>query len=128
MVQIRTGAPDVGTFTYPIRVYSQDRARSERITPLVDTGSLFTWIPGGVLRELGLAPIQDMPFRMANGQLITRPMADVPIEIDGAVGITAVVFAEPGDMTLLGALALERFLLMPDVVHQRLVPIVAPVA
>ena len=128
MVQIDAGAAGVGTFSYPIRVHSADRSRSEELHPLVDTGSLFTWLPAAVLQRLGASPERQVPFKMANGQFLTRPVGEVGIEIDGQTQTSIVVFAGPDDMTLLGAHTLEAFLLMPDVVHQRLVPIVGTVA
>lgn len=118
----------VGLFTYPVRIYSPDLSRSEELHPLVDTGSLFTWAPAAMLRRLGIAPGEEIPFKLANGQLARRAVADVLVEIDSVRHITAVVFGEPGDMSLLGGLTLERFLLMPDVVHQLLVPIIPTAA
>ena len=128
MVMIRTGVAGVGTFDYPIRLYSPDGVRSEPLNPLVDTGSLFTWAPAVVLERLAIAPEQEIPFELANGQRVSRPTAEVLVEIDGVKHSTVVVFGQPGDFTLLGAYTLERFLLMPDVVNRRLVPIVATVA
>lgn len=128
MVMMKTGAAGMGTFTYPIRIYSPDKTQSEPIEPLVDTGSLFTWVPAPVLDRLGVPRGREIPFKLANGQFVTRPIAEVMVEIDGDTGTSVVVFGEPGDFTLLGAYTLERFLLMPDVVHKRLVPIVATVA
>ena len=128
MVMINTGAAGVGTFTYPVRIYSSDRHRSNRFEPLVDTGSLFTWIPGTDLEGLGIRPEREIPFKTATGEVLTRRIAEAPIEIDGVTATTIVVFGAPSDLTLLGAYTLEGFLLMPDVVHKRLVPIIATVA
>ena len=123
-----TGASGAGTFTYPVRFYSGDGRQLEELNPLVGTGSLFTWIPATILARLDVAPEQEIPFRLASGQVVRRPTADALVEIDGLRHVTAVVFGEPADPTLLGALTLERFLLMPDVVHRRLVPIVPTAA
>jgi predicted aspartyl protease len=124
----RTDPDEVGTFSYPLRVYSPDGSRHEDITPLVDTGSLFTWVPAQVLDRLGVQPTKRYPFQTATGGTITRQAAEATVELDGDRATTIVVFGQPGDLTLLGAYTLEGFLLMPDTVYKRLVPIVAPVA
>lgn len=116
---------EMGNFSYPITIFSPNGSRFEQLTPLVDTGSLFTWLPATVLERLGVPRGKEESFRMANGQDLERATADVTIEIDGVRHVTAVVFGESGDLVLLGSLALERFLLMPDPVNRRLVPIVA---
>ncbi len=118
----------VGLFNYPVRVYSPDFSRSEELNPLVDTGSVFTWIPATVLERLDIVPLQEWPFQLAKRQIITRPIADATLEIDGARAVTVVIFGQPSDHVLLGAHTLERFLLMPDLVNKRLVPVVGIVA
>ena len=39
---------------------------------LVDTGSEATWIPRGVLSQIGIDSVKKASFRMANGKLIHR--------------------------------------------------------
>lgn len=118
----------MGIFKYTVTLYSPDMARSEQVSALVDTGSLFTWIPAAAPERLEIPRGKAEAFKMANGEVITRDTADVAVDLDGVRHVTAVVFGEPGDQVLLGALTLERFLLMPDSVNRRLVPMVPPAA
>ena len=70
---------------------------------LVDTGSEYTWIPSAVLERIGVKrEKKDLLFTMANGQTITRSVGFAILRVDKHFTIDEVVFAEPGDMTLLG--------------------------
>ncbi len=58
---------------------------------------------------------------MANGQHITRTIGFAIIRVGGAVTIDEVVFAEPGDLELLGARSLEGLNLRVDSRAKKLV-------
>ena len=75
---------------------------------LVDTGSEYTWIPEATLERIGVArEKKDLPFVMANGQQITRSVGFAIIRIGEYFTTDEVVFAEKGDLLLLGARTLE---------------------
>jgi predicted aspartyl protease len=75
---------------------------------LVDTGSEYTWIPSRTLEKIGVnREKKDLQFTMANGQTITRSVGFAILRVNGHFTIDEVVFAEPGDVTLLGARTLE---------------------
>jgi hypothetical protein len=68
---------------------------------------------------------------MANGQIITRSMGYAILRVDKAETVGEVVFAQKGDLQLLGARALEGLNLKVDPRSKRLVatgPIVVAVA
>jgi len=89
---------------------------------LVDTGSEFTWILGATLKKIGMTVRKkDMQFLMANGQTITRSIGYAIVRAQGFETIDEVVFAEPGDLQLLGARTLEGFGAMVDPQKKRLV-------
>jgi predicted aspartyl protease len=89
---------------------------------LVDTGSEYTWIPGTKLDEIGVArEKKDLRFVMANGEVVTRSVGFAIIRVDKEFTIDEVVFAEPGDMVLLGERTLEGLNLMVDSARKRLV-------
>ena len=89
---------------------------------LVDTGSEFTWILADTLKQIGVAvKKKDVPFLMANGQPITRPMGYAIVRVEGFETVDEVVFAEPGDLQLLGSRTLEGFGAMVDARKKRLV-------
>ena len=86
-----------------------DRTRSVVIPKLlVDTGSEYTWVSERLLERIGIRrEKKDVLFVMANGQEITRSVGFAIIRLDKFFTIDEVVFAEPGDLLLLGARTLE---------------------
>jgi predicted aspartyl protease len=100
-----------------------DRKKSAAIPKLlVDTGSEYTWIAAEMLRKIGISPEKkDLQFVMANGQMITRPLGFAIIRVQGIHTTDEVVFAEPGDLQLLGARTLEGLNLRVDAQQKKLV-------
>jgi clan AA aspartic protease len=89
---------------------------------MVDTGSEYTWIPRSILESIGLAPKRTARFATADGRILERDVAFANVHAGGISAPDIVVFAEAGDMTLLGARALEGLNLRVDVVLKALVP------
>ena len=100
-----------------------DRTKSAIISKmLVDTGSEFTWVPAATLEKLGIKrEKKDVLFVMANGQHITRSVGFAIIRLDKFFTIDEVVFAEKGDLLLLGARSLEGLNLTVDPRRKKLV-------
>jgi predicted aspartyl protease len=95
---------------------------------MVDTGSEFSWVPRPVLDSLGVTPERSQGFLVADGRRIDREIGYAIIHAGGTATSDDVVFAEDGDMILLGARSLEGLNLKIDVVRKQLVdagPIVA---
>ncbi len=89
---------------------------------LVDTGSEYTWVAEKVLKKIGIAPEKkDVLFVMANGQKVTRSIGFAIIRVDKNFTIDEVVFAEEGDLQLLGARTLEGVNLVVDTRQKKLV-------
>ena len=89
---------------------------------LVDTGAESTWIDGKGLEALGIERRKkDLQFQPANGQVITRSVGYAVLRVDKAETVDEVVFAEKGDLQLLGARALEGLNLRVDSRGKRLV-------
>ena len=89
---------------------------------LVDTGSEYTWITGSTLEKIGIArEKKDLEFVMANGQRITRSVGFAIIKFDKYFTVDEVVFAEKGDLLLLGARTLEGLSLAVDPRQKKLV-------
>jgi predicted aspartyl protease len=87
-----------------------DRSKSAVVPQLlVDTGSEATWAPRKVLEQLGIQPEKKhRSFVMANGQVITRTVGYAIVEVTPQFKtVDEVVFAEDGDLALLGARSLE---------------------
>ena len=100
-----------------------DRTKSVRIPKaLVDTGSEYSWFPAKSLEKIGVTrEKKDIQFVMANGKIITRSVGFAILRVEKAFTIDEVVFAEPGDQTLLGARTLEGLNLIVDWRRKKLV-------
>jgi len=100
-----------------------DRKRSIHISKLlVDTGSEYTWISETLLEKIGVTrEKKDLLFIMANGQQVTRSVGFVIVRVDPYFTIDEVVFAEKGDLFLLGARTLEGLNLTVDPRRKKLV-------
>ena len=114
----------MGTFSVGCRVEnSVNRAQRAVIARvLVDTGSEYTWLPATTLEKIGIAPEKkDVEFVMANAQRVTRNVGFAIIRVEKAFTIDEVVFAEKGDLLLLGARSLEGLNLSVDPRRKKLV-------
>jgi predicted aspartyl protease len=114
----------MGTFRVDCRIENVgDRHRSAKVAKLlVDTGSDYTWVPAKSLERIGvMREKKDVTFQMANGQEITRSVGFVIIHVEKFFTVDEVVFAEPGDLSLLGARTLEGFNASVDPKRKKLV-------
>ena len=112
------------TFFVPCRVTNIiNRANSVSLDQLlVDTGSEYTWVPADLLEQIGVdREKKDLHFVMANGTKFTRSVGFAILHVEDAFTIDEVVFAEPGDLQLLGARALEGLNLTVDSSLKKLV-------
>ena len=112
----------MGTFQWPVRVASMDGHASQEIEATVDTGAAYTTLPGRILRELGIAPVDKRRFLLADGRRVWNDIGRAWVTIDGKSEVTLVVFGEDDAPPLLGAYTLEGLALAVDPVEQRLVP------
>ncbi|HEY7193157.1 MAG TPA: retroviral-like aspartic protease family protein [Gemmatimonadales bacterium] len=115
---------DVGIFRTTIEIQNLDLQNPPRALPetMVDTGSEFTWVPRRVLEELGIRAQRKQAFEVADGRRIEREIGYALVRAGGTEAPDLVVFAESGDMTLLGAHSLEGLNLKIDPVRKELVP------
>lgn len=114
----------MGTFHVGALVENHtDRKKTSRVSRLlVDTGSEHTWLPEAVLERIGMKrEKKDVTFIMANGTLVTRSIGFAIIRVDKYFTIDEVVFAEKGDLMLLGARTLEGLNLTVSPTKRKLV-------
>ena len=114
----------MGTFYVGALIQSHiDRKKSARIPKLlVHTGSEHTWLPEAILDKIGLnREKKNVSFVMANGTVVTRSVGFAVIRVDKYFTIDEVVFAERGDLVLLGARTLEGLNLVVSPTRRRLV-------
>ncbi len=115
---------DMGLFRTTIEIQNLDRLRPARSLPdtLVDTGSEYTWIPRDLLEGLGIVVERQQGFIVADGRRVDRDIGYALVRAGGSEAPDLVVFGEPGDMSLLGARALEGLNVKIDPVRKVLVP------
>jgi predicted aspartyl protease len=114
----------MGTFHVGCRVENHvHRDRAVTISKLlVDTGSEYTWILGRKLDQIGVVrEKKNLRFARANGEVVTRSVGFAILRVANAFTIDEVVFAEPGDLALLGARTLEGLNLTVDSARKKLV-------
>ena len=114
----------MGTFFVRCKIENIVDRNKASIMPkmLVDTGSEYTWITASTLEKIGVArEKKDLEFIMANGQRITRSVGFAIIKFDKYFTVDEVVFAEKGDLLLLGARTLEGLSLAVDPRQKKLV-------
>ncbi len=114
----------MGTFHIKCKVENVSNRKKWATIPkmLVDTGSEYTWVPTLILEKLDIErEKKDLAFVMANGQTITRSVGFAILRFDNFFTVDEVVFAEKGDLLLLGARTLEGLSLMVDPRQKKLV-------
>ncbi len=89
---------------------------------LVDSGATYTLLPEKVWLRLGLKPIEDMKFTLADGTVITRSISEVRFEYGGRARTIQVILGEGNDEALLGALTLESLGLILNPFTRELLP------
>ncbi len=97
--------------------------KTARVTFLVDSGAVYSVVPGAILRRLGIRPHGSRTFQLADGTQIERQLGDAIFLIDGERGASPVIFGEKGDSTLLGTLSLESLGFMLDPIRRLLKPL-----
>lgn len=113
----------MGTFHVTVQLGDPLGQRFETLVALVDTGATYTWVPAPILSRLGLIPAYQFPFTLADGRQIEKGAAETRIRLDSQERTTIVVFGDEGTEPLLGAFTLEAFLVAPDPVNHRLIPV-----
>lgn len=74
---------------------------------LIDSGAVYSVVPGKILDELDTEPYREMSFALADGTSIKRKISSAYFEFEGEGGPAPVVYGEQGDNALLGATTLE---------------------
>ena len=93
----------------------------ETVDALVDTGSSYSVFPGAMLERLGIARRFVLPFEQADGSVIDRDVGLAMLVINDSESTMRVIFGADEAEPLLGANALQEFLLLIDPVGEQLV-------
>ena len=112
----------MGTVTVTIGVGDRQGRQFEELEVTVDTGSTYTAVPRAMLQRLGVRVDRSMPSETADGRIVPVDVAHTTIRLEGLEFPTPVIFAEPGEPSLLGVVSLEQAALVVDPVAGRLAP------
>ena len=115
---------DMGIFrtTLSLAALGTPDERHDLLDVMVDTGSEYNWMPAPLLMELGISPVRIDRFETADGRVLEREVGFAIIYAAERSTATIVVFAQEGDMVLLGAHGLEGMNLRVDLVRRELIP------
>lgn len=112
----------MGTATVTIGVGDRQGRQFEELEVTVDTGSTYTAVPRTLLQRLGVPVERSMPSVTADGRIVPVDVAHTSIRLEGLEFPTPVIFAEPGEPSLLGVVTLEEAGLAVDPVGGQLLP------
>jgi predicted aspartyl protease len=101
---------------------SFEAEKSTEINFLVDSGAVYSLVPGKVLDELEIKPHRKIGFSLVDGTIITRRVGDAYFELNGEGGAAPVIYGEEGDDALLGATTLEALGLVLNPFTRELYP------
>ncbi|MFB0517158.1 MAG: aspartyl protease family protein [Candidatus Neomarinimicrobiota bacterium] len=90
---------------------------------LIDSGAVYSVVPAPVLEKLGIEPLAEEEFRLANGEKAVRKKGIAFFRYGDKVGGADVIFGQEGDQQLLGALTLEALGLVLDPLRRELKPL-----
>ena len=114
---------EMGTFRVTVEVENPARSGDRRTleSVLVDTGAELSWFPAALLESLRIERVNQRHFRQADGTVLARWTGGVILRVVGIQTWDEAVFAEPGDLILLGAHSLEGLNLRIDPVSKQLI-------
>jgi len=92
----------------------------ERVEFLVDSGAIYSVVPEPILKRLGINPVAEQEFRLADGTKILRRKGIALFKYGDRIGGADVIFGEEGDSVLLGAFSLEALGLALDPLRREL--------
>jgi len=116
----------MGMFQVEIEITNPlDRQQSFREKFWVDTGALYSFVPGDRLELIGLEPVGTRELVMADGRHDKRLLGEALFTLgDQKETLTCpVIYGPPDSLYLLGATALENFGVDVDPTAKQLKPI-----
>ena len=96
---------------------------TEKIEFLIDSGAIYSVVPIPILEKLGIKPLIEQEFRLADGTKIMRKKGGALFKYGDRIGVADVIFGEEGDSSLLGAFTLESLGLSLDPLRRELKPL-----
>ena len=97
--------------------------KTKSVEFLIDSGAIYSVVPTATLETLGIKPLAEETFRLANGTKIVRKKGVALFKYQDRIGGADVIFGEEGDSQLLGAFTLEALGLALDPLKRELKPL-----
>ena len=110
----------MGTFSVDLWVGNLFAEEGATVSALVDTGATNSMLPSGLLRQLGIEPVEIRYARVADGRRVELQTAWARFSVQGRNAVARVAFGPEGRY-LVGATTLEDLALVVDPVDQRLI-------
>lgn len=96
---------------------------TEKVEFLIDSGAIYSVVPAPILERLGIRPLMEQEFRLADGSKIVRKKGVAVFKRGERAGGADVIFGEEGDSKLLGAFTLGALGLSLDPLRRELKPL-----
>ena len=96
---------------------------TDKVEFQIDSGAIYSVVPAAILERLGIGPITEQHFRLADGSKMVRKKGIALFRRGERVGGADVIFGEEGDSTLVGAFTLEALGLSLDPLRRELKPL-----
>ena len=96
--------------------------KESQVRFLVDSGATYSVLPQNVWQAIGLTPIREHTFVLADGSTIIRKVSECYIVLPQGEAHTPVVLGEADDEALLGVVTLEILGLILDPFKRTLKP------
>jgi len=96
---------------------------TEKVEFLIDSGTIYSVVPTPILERLGIKPLAEQEFRLADGTKVVRKKGIALFKYNDRIGGADVIFGEEGDHVLLGAFTLEALGLVLDPLRRELKPL-----
>ncbi|MFQ5628231.1 MAG: aspartyl protease family protein [bacterium] len=96
---------------------------TEKVEFLIDSGAIYSVVPEKILQKLGIKPLTEQEFRLADGSRIVRKKGIALFKYKDKIGGADVIFGEKSDSNLLGAFTLEALGLALDPLRRTLKPL-----
>ena len=112
----------MGILKVTIAVGDPQELQFEELEVTAGTRSTYTIVPRAMLDRLGVPVERSLPSETADGRIVPVDVGQTIIRLQGLEFHTQVIFAEPGEPSLLGTVTLEEAALTLDPVAERLIP------
>ena len=96
---------------------------TEKLEFLIDSGAIYSVVPAPILDKLGIKPLSQQEFRLADGTKIVRMKGVAVFKYGDRIGGADVIFGEEDDSVLLGAFSLEALGLSLNPLKRELTPL-----